>query len=60
MNSTRVNFITKLAGDLRALCILERPENDDKIIFTAGSSSIIYGFSVETHEIIDIWTVRED
>ncbi len=36
MIANRVNYITKLSGDLRAMCLLEKPENDDKIIFVAG------------------------
>jgi hypothetical protein len=39
------------------LCLLERPENDDRIMFVGGASSIVYGFSIETHEIIDIWSI---
>jgi len=27
------------------------------MLFVAGESSIVYGFSLETHEIIDIWNV---
>lgn len=42
------------------MCIIERPENDDKIVFVAGSSTIVYGFSLETHEIIDVWTIGGD
>lgn len=39
------------------MCLLERPENDDKILFVSGSSTIVYGFSLETHEIVDIWSI---
>lgn len=42
------------------MCILERPENDDKILFVAGESSVVYGFSLETHEIVDIWTIGQE
>jgi len=27
------------------------------MLFVAGESSIVYGFSLESHEIIDIWNV---
>lgn len=27
------------------------------MLFVAGECSIVYGFSLETHEIIDIWNV---
>ena len=30
------------------------------MLFVAGESSIVYGFSLETHEIIDIWNVGEN
>lgn len=36
------------------MCIMERAENDDKILFAAGSAAVIYGFSLETHEIVGI------
>lgn len=26
-------------------------------MFAAGQSTIVYGFSLETHEIVDIWTI---
>ena len=41
---------------MKALSILEK-DNDDRMLFVAGESSIVYGFSLETHEIIDIWNV---
>ena len=41
------------------MCLLERPENDDKILFVAGSSTEVYGFSLESHEIVDIWTIGD-
>ncbi|EGR29518.1 PH domain protein [Ichthyophthirius multifiliis] len=60
MHANRLNFITKLNGNLNAMCILERPENDDKILFVAGQSGVVYGFSLETHEIVDIWTIGQE
>lgn len=27
------------------------------MIFVGGETSIVYGFSLESHEIIDIWNV---
>ncbi|KAL4455920.1 hypothetical protein ABPG73_008674 [Tetrahymena malaccensis] len=59
-HANRLNYITKLNGNLNAMCILERPENDDKILFVAGQSSVVYGFSLETHEIVDIWTIGQE
>ncbi len=42
------------------MCMLEKidsTEHDDRILFVAGSNSKVYGFSVETHELVDVWTV---
>ncbi len=36
MTGNRINYINKLKGEFNAMCILERPENDDKILFVAG------------------------
>lgn len=60
LNAVRINYITKFSGELSAMCLIERAENDDKILFVAGSSTIVYGFSLETHEIIDVWTIGGD
>jgi microtubule-associated protein-like 5 len=42
------------------MCILDRPESEDKIIFVAGENTVVYGFSLETNEIVDIWTIGGD
>jgi microtubule-associated protein-like 5 len=34
-------------------------DSDDKLVFTAGSQSMVYGFSHETHEIVDVWTIGD-
>ncbi|KRX11109.1 WD40-repeat-containing domain [Pseudocohnilembus persalinus] len=60
LNANRVNYITKFGGELNAMCIMERAENDDKILFAAGSAAVIYGFSLETHEIVDVWSIGGD
>ena len=59
LRANRVNYISQLSGNLNALCILERPDSEDKLVFTAGSQSMVYGFSLETHEIVDVWTIGD-
>lgn len=36
---------------------MERNDSDDKLVFCAGSQTTVYGFSLETHEIVDVWTI---
>ncbi|CAD8183513.1 unnamed protein product [Paramecium pentaurelia] len=59
LRANRINYIIQLSGTLQALCILERPDSDDKLVFCAGSQSTVYGFSLETHEIVDVWTIGD-
>jgi microtubule-associated protein-like 5 len=33
---------------------------DDSILYIGGSNTVIYAFSLQSHEIIDIWTVGEN
>lgn len=56
LKAQRLNFITKLSGSMMALALLEK-EIEDRILFVAGDSSVVYGFSLDNHEIIDIWSV---
>lgn len=37
LKANRINYITQLTGSLQALCILERPDSEDKLVFAAGS-----------------------
>jgi microtubule-associated protein-like 5 len=39
--------------------MMERVDSEDRLVFTAGSSSTVTGFSHESHEIVDVWTVGE-
>ena len=40
------------------MCLQER--EDDNILYIGGSKTVIYAFSLQSHEIIDIQTVGED
>jgi len=41
-----------------ALCLLEK--NEEKLLFVnGGNSSAVYGFSSDTHELIDLYTANE-
>jgi len=35
-------------------------KEDDSILYIGGSKTVIYAFSLQSHEIIDIWTVGEN
>ena len=39
---------------MRCMTLLEK---GDRIVYAAGDSSIVYAFSLEDHDIIDIWSV---
>ena len=64
--ANRINFITRLSGNLNALSILQKvitiilnfkknnKNTGERNIYVAGSNGTTYGFSLETHEIIDI------
>lgn len=54
----RINNICKLNGNMKALTVMERPE--DTIIYAAGDAAIVYAFSVENHDIVDVWGHSEN
>ncbi|KAL4497254.1 hypothetical protein ABPG72_011189 [Tetrahymena utriculariae] len=51
----RNNYISKLKGNLNALALLQKADNDEKILYAGGDAGIVYAFSLESHEIIDMW-----
>jgi len=44
---------------MKALSFLEKNIND-RILYVAGENSKVYAFSIEDHELIDIWSVGEN
>ena len=63
--ANRINFITRLSGNLNALNFTKsyyyyfnfkknNKNTGERNIYVAGSNGTTYGFSLETHEIIDI------
>jgi microtubule-associated protein-like 5 len=38
---------------------LEKDEKD-RVVYVSGEGSVVYAFSLENHEIIDIWSVGEN
>ncbi|EGR31153.1 hypothetical protein IMG5_116830 [Ichthyophthirius multifiliis] len=52
----RINYISRIRGNLNDICILQKPESDEKILYVAGNERIVYSFSLESHEIMDMWS----
>lgn len=40
------------------MCLLQRPDSDEKIIYASGDEGIVYAFFLESHEIIDMWELN--
>ena len=41
---------------MKAITLLERP--DDTLVFVTGDSAIISAFSLESHDLVDLWSVK--
>lgn len=55
LEAHKVSKICKLKGTMKAITLLER--TDDTLVFVAGDSAIISAFSLETHDLVDLWSV---
>ena len=51
----RLNFITKLQGQMKSMTMLEKGE---RIIYVAGEASIVYAFSLQDHDIIGMGLMK--
>jgi hypothetical protein len=49
--------ISKISGLMTAMCILEKA--DDKVAFVAGEAGIVYVFSLENKELMDLWPINQ-
>ena len=49
IKANRLNFITKMQGQMRSMTMLEKGE---RIVYAAGDASIVYAFSLQDHDII--------
>lgn len=55
----RTKNVVTFTDNWASLCVLEK--NDEKFLFIAGqSNSSVYGFSTDSHELIDIFQVPND
>jgi len=56
MQAQKLNNISKLKGTMKAITLLER--TDETLVFVAGDSAIISAFSLENHDLVDLWSVK--
>jgi len=42
---------------MKALCLLER--ENDTVIFAAGDSATVSAFSLENHQLMDLWSLGD-
>lgn len=59
LNAKRMNAICKLSGQMRALSILKGKGDGDEILFAAGDQAVVYAFSLDSHEMVDYWSVSD-
>ena len=48
-----------MKGKLNAISLLEKPDSDERLVFVSGENATVYGFSTDTHEIMDIWSTGD-
>jgi len=53
----KINNIFHWKGNLTAMCLLEREEGN--ILYVGGDKKLVFAFSINHREIIDIYTVSE-
>ena len=54
VKAKRLNAITKITGQSRALSILNQLE---RTVMIAGDEGVVLSFDIATHELIDVWHV---